>query len=138
MARHLRNSSKLSTSQQPQTPGKSRLLRSSLKNSSGEKSSTLRRRYRPGTIALREIRRYQSTTHQLIPRLPFQRIVREIAQSLKDTLRFQPLALEALQEAAESYLIVLFEDANLCAIHARRVTIMPRDINLARRIRGNN
>ncbi|OTF78070.1 hypothetical protein BLA29_012337, partial [Euroglyphus maynei] len=78
-----------------QTPGKSRVLRSSLKD--GEKSQMKKRRYRPGTISLREIRRYQATTHHLIPRLPFQRLVREIAQNLKDTLRFQPIALEALQ-----------------------------------------
>ena len=93
-------------------------------------------RYRPGTIALREIRRYQMMTDHLIPRLPFQRLVKEIASDFRDTLLFQSVALEALQEAAEAYLVGLFEDTNLCAIHARRVTIMPRDIQLARRIRG--
>ena len=93
-------------------------------------------RYRPGTVALREIRRYQSTTELLIRKLPFSRLVREIAQGCKTGLRFQPQAIGALQEAAEAYLVGLFEDTNLCAIHAKRVTIMPKDIQLARRIRG--
>jgi histone H3 len=126
-------------------------------------------RYRPGTVALREIRRYQKSTDLLIrkrklsiflkcstvPRLcftygiipkqlhclllrvvPFQRLVREIAQDFKGDLRFQGSAVLALQESAEAYLVGLFEDTNLCAIHAKRVTIMPKDIQLARRIRG--
>ncbi|CAI0380659.1 unnamed protein product [Linum tenue] len=83
-------------------------------------------RFRPGTVALREIRN----------KLPFQRLVREIAQDFKTDLRFQSSAVSALQEAAEAYLVGLFEDTNLCAIHAKRVTIMPKDIQLARRIRG--
>ena len=93
-------------------------------------------RYRPGTVALREIRKYQKSTELLIRKLPFQRLVREIAQDFKTDLRFQSTAILALQEAAESYLVGLFEDTNLCAIHAKRVTIMPKDIQLARRIRG--
>jgi histone H3 len=127
-------------------------------------------RYRPGTVALREIRRYQKSTDLLIRKLPFQRLVREIAQDFKNDLRFQGTAILALQEASESYLVSLFEDTNLCAIHAKRVcffipsspdtaafsfffvlvsvrrfclsllvfqvTIMPKDIQLARRIRG--
>ena len=133
-------------------------------------------RYRPGTVALREIRRYQKSTELLIRKLPFQRLVREIAQEFKTDLRFQGSAVLALQEAAEAYLVVsrggrgfegsvglraleepnrlppllplliilpapsspqgLFEDTNLAAIHAKRVTIMPKDIQLARRIRG--
>ena len=93
-------------------------------------------RYRPGTVALREIRRYQKSTDLLIRKLPFQRLVREIAQDFKTDLRFQSAAIGALQEAAEAYLVSLFENANLCAIHAKRVTIMPKDIQLARRIRG--
>ena len=92
-------------------------------------------RYRPGTVALREIRRYQKSTELLIRKLPFQRLVREIAQDFKTDLRFQSAAIGALQEAAEAYLVGLFEDTNLCAIHAKRVTIMPKDIQLARRIR---
>lgn len=93
-------------------------------------------RYRPGTVALREIRRYQKSTELLIRKLPFQRLVREIAQETKTDLRFQSAAIAALQEAGEAYLVGLFEDVNLCAIHAKRVTIMVRDIQLARRIRG--
>ena len=93
-------------------------------------------RFRPGTVALREIRRYQKSTDLLIRKLPFQRLVREIAQEYKTDLRFQSAAVAALQEASEAYLVGLFEDTNLCAIHAKRVTIMPKDIQLARRIRG--
>ena len=93
-------------------------------------------RFRPGTVALREIRKYQKSTELLIRKLPFQRLVREIAQDFKTDLRFQSSAVLALQEASEAYLVGLFEDTNLCAIHAKRVTIMPKDIQLARRIRG--
>eukprot|EP00961_Rhodomonas_salina_P067647 908399-Rhodomonas_salina.1 len=93
-------------------------------------------RFRPGTVALREIRRYQKSTELLIRKLPFQRLVREVAQDFKTDLRFQSHAIMALQEASEAYLTSLFEDTNLCAIHAKRVTIMPKDIQLARRIRG--
>ncbi|PHU30442.1 histone H3.2, partial [Capsicum chinense] len=93
-------------------------------------------RFRPGTVALREIRKYQKSTELLIRKLPFQRLVREIAQDFKTDLRFQSSAVAALQEAAEAYLVGLFEDTSLCAIHAKRVTIMPKDIQLARRIRG--
>ena len=104
-------------------------------------------------MALREIRRYQKSTELLIRKLPFQRLVREIAQDFKRDLRFQYVAIGALQvkifvnlnhsslcyviqEASEAYLVGLFEDTNLCAIHAKRVTIMPKDMQLARRLRG--
>lgn len=93
-------------------------------------------RYRPGTVALREIRKYQKSTELLVRKLPFQRLCREIAQEYKADLRFQASAVLALQEAAEAYLVGLFEDTNLCAIHAKRVTILPKDLQLARRIRG--
>jgi histone H3 len=96
-------------------------------------------RYRPGTVALREIRRYQKSTDPLIRKMPFQRLVRELAQSFtktSDPIRFKQAAIQALQEASEDYLVKLFEDTNLCAIHGRRVTIMPKDMQLARRIRG--
>ena len=93
-------------------------------------------RFRPGTVALREIRRYQKSTDLLIKKAPFQRLVREVAQDFKTDLRFQSSAVMALQEASEAFLVGLFEDTNLCAIHARRVTIMPKDMQLARRIRG--
>ena len=100
-------------------------------------------RYRPGTVALKQIRQYQKSTELLIRKLPFQRLVREIAgdseiitSPLCGKVRFQSAAIMALQKAAEAYLVGLFEDTNLCAIHAKRVTIMPKDIQLARRIRG--
>ncbi|XP_030700571.2 histone H3.1t [Globicephala melas] len=90
----------------------------------------------PGTIALREIRHYWKSPELLIGKLPFQRLVREIAQDFKMDLRFQSSAVRALQEVCEAYLVGLFEDTNLCAIHANRVTIMPKDIQLARHIHG--
>ena len=95
------------------------------------------RRYKPGTVALREIRRYQASTGLLVRKLPFQRLVREVAQDFKEDVRFQKVSLDALQHAAEAYLTKLFEDSNLCAIHAKRVTIMARDMMLARKIRGD-
>ncbi|KAK3944708.1 histone-fold-containing protein [Diplogelasinospora grovesii] len=98
-----------------------------------------KRRYRPGTLALREIRKYQSSTDLLMSKLPFARLVREIAMNcrpMNEEMRWQSQAIQALQEAAEAFLVHLFEDTNLCAIHAKRVTIMQKDIQLARRIRG--
>ena len=92
-------------------------------------------RYRPGTVALREIRRYQKSTELLIRKLPFARLVREIVQDFKTDLQFQSSAIGALQEASEAYLVGLYEDTNLCAIHAKRVTIMPKDLQLSLRIR---
>lgn len=85
-------------------------------------------------IALREIRRYQKSTELLIPKIAFQRLAREISQSFKDNMQFQVNSLEALHEAAENFIVRLMEDANLCAIHAKRVTVMPRDIKLAMRL----
>jgi histone H3 len=93
-------------------------------------------RYRPGTVALREIRKYQKSTDLLLRKMPFQRLVREIAQDYRSDLRFQAKAVLALQEASEAYLTGLFEDTNLLAIHSKRVTIFPKDMKLARRIRG--
>lgn len=99
-----------------------------------------KRRHKPGVVALREIRRYQTSTNLLIPKLPFARVVRE--QFMKwysgsgNVERWQAEALLALQEAAENYLVQLFEDAYLCSIHAKRVTLARKDIQLARRIRG--
>ena len=91
-------------------------------------------RYRPGTVALREIRKYQKSTDLLIPKGPFGRLVREIGQDVRSDLKWQSHALLALQEAAEAFAAALFQDANLCAIHAKRVTIMPKDIQLVRRL----
>ncbi|KAG8721171.1 centromeric DNA-binding histone H3-like protein cse4 [Ceratobasidium sp. 394] len=113
-------------------------------NDEEEEGTKKKRRFRPGVVALREIRRYQKSTDLLIAKLPFSRVVREVAESMTTQsgggypsgLRWQSSALLALQEATEAYLVHLFEDTNLCAIHAKRVTIMQRDIQLARRIRG--
>jgi histone H3 len=95
-------------------------------------------RFKPGTVALRDIRKYQKSTELLIRRLPFQRLVREIIQDWErfSELRIQSQALLALQEAAEAYLVGLFEDTQQCAIHAKRITIYPKDMQLARRLRG--
>ncbi|KAK0540166.1 histone H3.1 [Tilletia horrida] len=100
-------------------------------------------RYKPGTVALREIRRYQKTSELLIRKLPFQRLVHDILGERgyllngKPIFRIQSSAINALQEASEAYLVSLFEDTNLAAIHAKRVTIMPKDMQLARRLRGD-
>ncbi len=94
------------------------------------------RRFRANCNARKQIRKYQKSTDLLIRKLPFQRLVREVAQDFKVDVRFQGSAVLALQESAEAYLVGLFEDTNLAAIHAKRVTIMPKDIQLARRIRG--
>ncbi|EOR00429.1 Histone H3-like centromeric protein cnp1 [Wallemia ichthyophaga EXF-994] len=107
-------------------------------------TGTGKRRYKPGMAALREIRKYQKSTDLLIQKLPFSRLVREIHEEFLNTgyrleefpARWQSSALLCLQEAAEAYLVHLFEDAYLCTIHAKRVTLMQQDIRLARRIRG--
>ena len=93
-------------------------------------------RYRPGTVALREIRRFQKSAELLILKAPFQRLVREITLGYNEKLRSQGSSILATQEATEACLVGIKEDPNLCAIHAKRVTIMPKDIQLARRIRG--
>ena len=112
------------------------LRRAMLSTGKGKAPVKRPHRIRPGTLALREIRKYQKSTDLLIRKLPFQRLLREIAQDFRPDLRFQTSAVLAVQEAAEAYLVSLFEDTNLCAIHAKRVTIMPKDMQLARRIRG--
>ena len=117
-------------------PRKQSATKAARKSSPTSASVKKPHRYRPGTVALREIRKYQKSTELLIRKLPFQRLVREVAQDFKNDLRLQSSAVMALQEAAEAYLVSLFEDTNLCAIHAKRVTIMPRDMQLARRIRN--
>ena len=100
------------------------------------------RRYKPGTVALREIRKYQKSTELLVKKLPFQRIVRSIAEeyasgtTFPSGVRFQKNAINALHEAFESYQVSLFEDSNLECIHRKRQTIAPKDMQLARRIRG--
>ena len=96
----------------------------------------LKKRYRPGEKALREIRKFQRSTDLLINKLPFTRLVKEITFSFHNSLQWQGIALEAIQHAAEDYIIGLMGDANLSALHAKRITIMPKDLQLARRIRG--
>jgi histone H3 len=93
-------------------------------------------RWRPGTVALCEIRKYQKNMDLLMRKAPFQHLVREIACDIKSDLQMQSTALLALQEAAEAYLVGLFNNTNECALHAKRVTIMPKDMQLARHIRG--
>ena len=92
--------------------------------------------FSPGTVALREIRRFQKSTELLCPKLPFQRLVREVAQDFNTNLRFQSHAIMALQSAGEAYLVGVLEDTQLASIHAKRVTITVRDVQLARRLRG--
>ena len=93
-------------------------------------------KWRPGTRALWEIRFYQKSMALLLWHIPFLRLIREVAQNFKTDLRFTADATYTLQCASEDYLVRLFEDSNLCAIHAKRVAIMPKDIQLARRIQG--
>ncbi|CAN6444225.1 unnamed protein product [Victoria cruziana] len=120
----------------PDTPGRQRVGGDGA--GGGQSRQPRKHRYRPGTVALREIRRLQKTVNLLIPTLPFVRVVREIAGYIsKDPLRFTAEALLALQEAAEVELVNLFADAQLCAIHAKRVTLMIKDWQLARRLGGN-
>ena len=92
-------------------------------------------RFRPGTVALRQIKRYQKSTELLIRKIPFQRLVREIVYKLKDKdYRFQSTALLALQEAAEAFLVNMFDQCNDIAIHGKRVTVMRKDIQLWKRL----
>ena len=91
-------------------------------------------RFRKGTVAIREIRRYQKDTSLLIPKLPFERLVREIAQEYKNDIKFSKKSFEVLQVGLESFMHRMFEDAVLNAKHNRRCTIMPKDLQLARRI----
>ncbi len=133
MARTKQTARKSTGGKAPRKHVASKAARKAAPSSAGIKKA---HRFRPGTVALREIRRYQKSTELLIRKLPFQRLVRELASDFITDIRFQASALAALQEASEAYLVGLFEDTNLCAIHAKRVTIMPKDIALARRIRG--
>ena len=93
-------------------------------------------RYRPGMVALREIRRYQKSTELLIRKLSFQHLVHEILQGFGVEFRVTPAMMMVLQEAAEVYLVQLLEDSNLCTTHAKCITIQPKDIQLARQIHG--
>lgn len=98
----------------------------------------LKKRCKPGVKVLHEIRKYQRSTDNLIPRAVFQRVVREIAQKFFPDIRFQPAAIGALQEAAEAYIINFLEDSNFCAAHAKRVTVLLRDFDLVRLLRRHS
>ncbi|XP_042046454.1 histone H3-like centromeric protein HTR12 isoform X2 [Salvia splendens] len=118
----------------PQSPGR-RSPRSATPSRTG--GAKKKRRNRPGTVALREIRKYQKSYKLLIPAAPFIRTVKEISFKFAPSIgRWQAEALVALQEAAEDCIVRLFEEAMLCAIHAKRVTLMKKDFELARRIGG--
>ena len=135
MARTKQTARKSTGGKAPRKQLATKSARKSAPNAGGVKKP---HRYRPGTVALREIRRYQKSTELLLRKLPFQNLVREIAADFKADLRFQGSAVLALQESSEAYLTYLYEDTNLCTIHGKRVTIMPKDIQLARRIRGED
>jgi len=133
MARTKQSARRSTGGKAPRQQLATKAARKSIPTSGGVKKP---HRYRPGTVALREIRRYQKSTNLLIRKAPFQRLVKQIAQEIKESVRFQSTAVLALQEASEYYLVGLFEDTNMCALHGKRVTITPKDMQLARRIRG--
>lgn len=95
-------------------------------------------RFKAGTVALRDVRHYQKSVDLLVRKLPFQRYVKSTIQSQKVDVRFQGAAMAALHEAFEAYLVSLFEDAHLCAVHANRVTVMAKDVNLVVKLRGTD
>ena len=133
MARTKQSARRSTGGKAPRQQLATKAARKSIPTSGGVKKP---HRYRPGTVALREIRRYQKSTNLLIRKAPFQRLVKQIAQEIKESVRFQSTAVLALQEASEYYLVGLFEDTNMCTLHGKRVTITPKDMQLARRIRG--
>ena len=120
----------------PSKSSKSKAVKKSAPAAGGMKDRK-KMRWRPGTVALREVKKYQKGVANLLPRAPFQRLVRSIVTDMDHELRFQSAALQALQEASEAYIVGIFEDTNLCAIHANRKTTMKKDMDLARRIRGD-
>eukprot|EP00092_Neocalanus_flemingeri_P003016 GFUD01003225.1.p1 GENE.GFUD01003225.1~~GFUD01003225.1.p1 ORF type:complete len:176 (-),score=42.50 GFUD01003225.1:62-589(-) len=137
---YLKKQKELKKKTTPQAKGRKSLPvpSKSPKNRSVAPGTPRKRRYRPGTRALREIRKFQKSTNLFIQKLPFSRLIRETAHQICSAdMRFQSAAIMALQEAAKAYLVTLFEDL-LCAIHAKRVTVMPKDMILARRIRGEH
>nr|UHA57731.1 histone H3.6 [Crypthecodinium cohnii] len=122
-----------------QLAGKAPRKQTTVPGADGARLNRVKRSHRlkSGQVALREIKQYQKSTDLLLLKLPFQRLIKELCEeTLKVEVRFQAQAILALQEATEAYLVGLFEDTNLCAVHAKRVTIMPRDLELARRLRG--
>ena len=128
MARTKQSARRSTGGKAPRQQLATKAARKSIPTSGGMKKP---HRYRPGTVALREIRRYQKSTDLLIRKAPFQRLVKQIAQEIKESVRFQSTAVLALQEASEYYLVGLFEDTNMCTLHDKRMTIMPKDMQLA-------
>ena len=126
--------------QPPKCPGKKigiKVAKSmSVPQGKGTKKTQRSRCYRPRTKALWEIRWFQKSTKLLIPKMAFLRVACEILQRESPTSRIQASTVLALQEAAEGCLICLMEDTNLCTIHSKRITILPKDMQLARRIQG--
>lgn len=110
--------------------------KTALQPSAGSQVANKKPRYKAGTVALREIRRYQCSIDLLIRKLPFQRFVRQIALSMKQEIRYQTQALAMIHETTEAYLTGIFEDANLCAYHAKRVTVLDRDLKLVEKMRS--
>lgn len=106
------------------------------KASSGSSGMKKSFRWRPGTVALRQVKAAQKGTSLLVQKAPFARLVREVAETHKAGLRFQSSAIAAIQESTEAFVISLLSDSNLTALHAGRVTAMPRDLQLVRRLRG--
>ena len=135
MARTKNSSRKSSSGKVPRTSIAVKRMKSEKKKS--DASAKKPSKFRPGTVAIRDIKRYQKGTEMLLRKLPFQRLVREIAQTSKDGVKFAASAVLAMQEATEAHMINLFADTCLCAIHGRRVTIQPRDLQLALRLRGD-
>ena len=125
-----------SSKKMPSKGSKGKALKKSAPAAGGMKKRAFKG-WKPGTVALREVKRYQKSVANLLPKAPFQRLVRSIVEDMDHELRFQSQALLALQEASEAYIVGLFEDTNLCAIHAQRKTVMKKDMDLARRIRGD-
>ena len=131
-------------SQAPNSKRKSRSLNQAESKNKTQGKKNLQGRFRPGAKALNSIRKYQKVPGLLLRKLPFQRLVREICEQLKnsnlnpDPMRWQPNALQALQSVTEDYSVSLIEDSYLCTLHGRRVTLMAKDLRLARRIRGDD
>lgn len=111
------------SSKMPAKVGGKNMVKKTAPAKGGMKETDKKRRYKAGTVTLREIKKYQKSISLLLPRASFQRLVRSITTSMDHSLRFQSQALQALQEASEAYIVGLFEDTNLCAIHAKRVTV---------------
>ena len=138
MPKQKNTAAKVSSKSKPKVSNKKTApSKGGMKQTASQEGERKKPRFKPGTVALREIKRYQKSTALLLPRAAFQRVVRSVCSEIDHDLRFQAQALIALQEAAEAYLVGVFEDANLCCLHAKRVTIHKKDMELARRIRGD-